>query len=356
MTDGTVTWNYTYNADGLRTKRTNGTATYSYAYVGSELEKLTVGTEKLAFAYDAEGAPLTVIWNGTYYFYLTNLQGDVIAITDETGTIVVQYTYDAWGNLLSTTGTLANTLGQYNPLRYRGYVYDQETGLYYLQSRYYNPEIGRFLNADNYPATGQGLLGNNMFAYCGNDPVLRVDPTGNWWDIFCDVVSLVVSVVEVVKDPTDVGAWIGLAGDVVDVVLPCVSGVGEAVDALRAPQKATKVIDKATDTIQITKAVDFTEDAADIVKTLDRSSGFTKSTASAGRKIHQGYKTGDLFNPDWKEYADIKGIRPDYVDLDNKIIYELKPMNPRGVRSGVRQLQRYNEVLGGGYTMILELY
>ena len=87
-------------------------------------------------------------------------------------------TYDAWGKLLTTTGSLASTLGAYNPLRYRGYVYDRELGLYYLQSRYYDPELCRFLNADAYVSTGQGELGNNMFVYCLNNPVCFSDPTG----------------------------------------------------------------------------------------------------------------------------------------------------------------------------------
>ena len=96
------------------------------------------------------------------------------------GMRVVTYTYDAWGSPLSTTGSLASTLGEQNPLRYRGYVYDTETGLYYLQSRYYNPAWGRFINADGYASTGQGIIGNNMFAYCGNNPVIRHDPTGQF--------------------------------------------------------------------------------------------------------------------------------------------------------------------------------
>ena len=87
-------------------------------------------------------------------------------------------TYDAWGKLLTTTGSLASTLGAYNPLRYRGYVYDRELGLYYLQSRYYDPELCRFLNADAYVSTGQGELGNNMFAYCRNNPVRFIDSDG----------------------------------------------------------------------------------------------------------------------------------------------------------------------------------
>ena len=118
-------------------------------------------------------------YGGATYYYATNIQGDVVAILDSTGAAVVTYTYDAWGNILTTTGTLASTLGTHNPLRYRGYVYDLETGLYYLQSRYYNPEMGRFLNADALVSTGQGILGNNMFAYCLNNPVNLEDITGS---------------------------------------------------------------------------------------------------------------------------------------------------------------------------------
>ena len=160
--------------------------TYTYIYNGGSLTQMTGDDQTLTFAYDGSGKPMAVTWNGTTYLYLTNIQGDVIAILDTDGNIVVQYTYDAWGNIL-TTGTLANTLGTLNPLTYRAYVYDQETGLYYLQSRYYNPEIGRFINADALVATGQGLLGNNMFAYCNNNPINYVDADGEtadvltWW-------------------------------------------------------------------------------------------------------------------------------------------------------------------------------
>ena len=181
MSNGMATWTNTYNADGLRIRRTNGSKTYSYIYSGSTLTQMTVGADTLYFTYDASGVPLTVTHNGTTYYYATNLQWDITAILDANGTTVVAYTYDAWGNPLSTTGTMAATLGAVNPLRYRGYVYDAETELYYLQSRYYNPEIGRFINADGYTSTGDGLSGNNMFAYCGNNPVNRIDPSGQSW-------------------------------------------------------------------------------------------------------------------------------------------------------------------------------
>ena len=139
--------------------------------------KMTVGSNTLYFAYEASGRPLAVIYNGTRYHYVTNLQGDVVQIRQGT-TPVVNYTYDAWGKLLTTTGSMASTLGTHNPLRYRGYVYDTETQLYYLQSRYYNPALGRFLNADAFTSTGQGFVGNNMFAYCLNNPINNRDDVG----------------------------------------------------------------------------------------------------------------------------------------------------------------------------------
>ena len=113
-----------------------------------------------------------MLTGGKAYFYITNLQGDVVGIVDATGNLVVSYTYDAWGNPLSTTlatnNTDASSIAAINPLRYRGYVYDSETCLYYLQSRYYNPVVGRFINADAYASTGQGLVGSNSYVYCNN--------------------------------------------------------------------------------------------------------------------------------------------------------------------------------------------
>ena len=113
-----------------------------------------------------------VTYNDVDYFYVYNLQGDVVALIDAGGTQVVEYGYDAWGNPISKTGSLAATIGTLNPFRYRGYVYDEETGLYYLRSRYYNPVWKRFVNADH-------IGERNLFLYCRNSPVFRVDNNGN---------------------------------------------------------------------------------------------------------------------------------------------------------------------------------
>ena len=101
----------------------------------------------------------------------------MIALIDEDGNEVVHYTYDSWGKILSITGSLKDTVGQQNPFRYRGYLYDTETGMYYLKSRYYDPELRRFISADG--QINGGMLGSNLYIYCENDPVNRYDPFGN---------------------------------------------------------------------------------------------------------------------------------------------------------------------------------
>ena len=172
-------WTMEYDTSGQRTKRISDEKTYTYIYAGDNLMRMTVGDDVLDFSYDASGAPLTMTYNGTVYYYITNLQGDVTSLEQADGGVGAQYAYDAWGNIIAITGTLA----ELNPLRYRGYVYDQETGFYYLNSRYYDPAVMRFISADNYASTGQGILGHNMFTYCGNDPVNRADTGGYIWHI-----------------------------------------------------------------------------------------------------------------------------------------------------------------------------
>lgn len=151
-----------------------GTVTHNYIYASGRLIRETYGSNTLDFLYDPNGRPYAMSYNGTMYYYILNLQGDVVRMVNTSGSTVATYKYDAWGAILSATGTMA----EINPLRYRGYYYDSETGFYYLQSRYYDPAIGRFINADAFASTGQGVLGYNMFAYCRNNPVCRVDISG----------------------------------------------------------------------------------------------------------------------------------------------------------------------------------
>ncbi len=186
---------------------------------------------------------------------------------DSSGNTVVEYLYDSWGKLIAITGSLANTVGANQPFRYRGYVYDEETGFYYLQSRYYDPTTCRFISADVLLSTSQGVLGYNSFEYCGNNPIVRLDTKGRFWDTVFDVVSLAFSIVEVATNPTDPWAWAGLAGDVIDLI-PFVTGAGETVKAIKT---TVAIVDKADDVVDTAKT---------IYKIADASSDIKKATGA----------------------------------------------------------------------------
>ena len=172
---GNTNISYTYDMAGVRSSKTVGSTTYKYTTLSGLVTRQTGGNATIDFVYDESNQPLAMKYNGKVYYYVLNAQGDVVRIVDGSRNVVASYSYDPWGKLLSSSGTLADI----NPLRYRGYYYDAETGFYYLQSRYYDPEIGRFINADSYASTdATGLLSTNMFAYCENDPVNKSDPDG----------------------------------------------------------------------------------------------------------------------------------------------------------------------------------
>lgn len=181
MTKGSDTLSFAYNESGLRTSKTVNGVTHSYVWQGSKLAADITDAYALYFHYDSSGEVIgfTRTANGadTEYFYVKNLQGDILKVITATGTEAATYTYDAWGKLLTSSGDMADI----NPLRYRGYFYDTETGLYYLQSRYYDPEVGRWINIDNveYLGTEDELISYNLFTYCLNNPVNRTDENGN---------------------------------------------------------------------------------------------------------------------------------------------------------------------------------
>ena len=184
MTNGTNTYNYKYDDNGIRTEKTiNGVTTY-YTTVDGRITGQYDGTNTIYFRYDAENSLIGFNLNGTEYIYIKNIQGDIEGILDCNGDLVVEYTYDSWGKLLSVIDTSNINLGTLNPMRYRGYYYDNETGYYYLQSRYYSPEFCRFINADEpsmITLNIDNIVGANLFAYCGNKPVNNVDYFGFWY-------------------------------------------------------------------------------------------------------------------------------------------------------------------------------
>ncbi len=171
--DGT-THSYYYDMDGSRRKKIVDGVTHSYLWYDGKPVKESYTGNTMFFLYDQDGRPFVLIHNSTVYYYITNLQGDETQLVDASGATVASYEYDPYGNITYSSGSMA----EINPLRYRGYYYDSETGLYYLNSRYYDPATGRFLNADSYASTGQGALGYNMFAYCNNNSISYSDNSG----------------------------------------------------------------------------------------------------------------------------------------------------------------------------------
>ena len=169
----------------MRTSKTvNGVKTDFY-WLDGRLYQETNPNYTLIYKYDESGSVIGFTYKtGTTsadYYYVHNIQGEIICIIDSAGNIVVEYTYDPWGCIEAITGTLATIIGVYNPIRYKDYYYDTETGFYYCQSRYYDSEIGRWINADGLiSGIGGDIQGYNLFAYCFNNPINLDDSTGHW--------------------------------------------------------------------------------------------------------------------------------------------------------------------------------
>ena len=182
--DGTQI-HYAVNAEGVRMeKKVNGVVAATYFTDGSQIlgEKNASGYQ--SYIYNSGGEIEAIYYKKSVYYYIKNGQQDIIGLSDASGQRVVDYSYDTWGNLLKTGGSMASTLGVDNPFRYRGYYYDTETGLYYLESRYYNPELGRMMSADSLSVLGMSkttLNDKNLYNYCDGNPVGRVDESGNFW-------------------------------------------------------------------------------------------------------------------------------------------------------------------------------
>ena len=193
ITDEYNNISYSYDMDGRRVGKSvtseDYSADYTYYYNGDILAGFDMTLDegagplsyRMIFMYDESGEPFGFNCNGEDYYYVRNAQNDIYLIVDSNGYAQVYYQYDSWGRIIGGVDATDDNIAAINPYTYRGYYYDFETGFYYLKSRYYNPEFHRFINADAYMQTGQGMLDKNMFAYCGNNPVNIVDPAGQSW-------------------------------------------------------------------------------------------------------------------------------------------------------------------------------
>ena len=232
---GTV--DFAYDSDGKRVKKISGNTETKYYYNGSILSGLvrttagSTGTTKttVQFVYDAEGKPFMLRFNGkTDYFYLYNGLGDVVGLVDSSNQVVVRYQYNSWGKVTSTQDTSGVSLATLNPFRYRKYVYDPETGLYCLGSRYYDPEVGRFVNADDFETLTyqmDSVQGKNLYQYCFNNPINMQDEDGGWpkW-----VTEVAIGIGAIVIGAAAVAATAATGGIAATFVVAATAGVKTA--------------------------------------------------------------------------------------------------------------------------------
>ena len=275
------------------------------------------------FFYDSQGQRVGLCRNGTYMYYLYNLQGDVMAIASAgTGQLVATYKYDTWGNC--TVDELSGyAIGDLNPFRYRGYFWDEESGMYYLNSRYYSSEFGRFISADS--QVNSDILGGNLFAYCSNNPVNRTDDQGTFWDTFLDVASTAYSLWNVIKNPKEPSNWVALATDVVCLAIPCVTGGGTIVRAAKYADEAVQGVKSSYHTVN---SADAAYDAGKIAGSAASNPAlcFTEGTlilTEDGLEEIQSIKEGDMVwseNPETKKKG-LKKVVQTFVNESEELIH-----------------------------------
>ena len=344
-----MTYSFTYNDEGIRTSKSANGNTTTYYYSGGLLIGESNNTETFVYIYDAEGSPLGMRYrlhtqasgSWTTYWFEKNMLGDIVAVYNSSGTKILSYKYDAWGNFTSTTHA-ADSIGgaSKNPFRYRGYYYDSETGFYYVSSRYYDPEIGRFINADSQLNQKDGILGYNMFAYCHNNPIMYSDPTGHSITLACIIIGAVIGAVAggcagayVSKKQTGkVNGWAVAAGAVGGGVVGGLVGwgVGAAITAVGAAATGSAATAAAPVVQQVA------EKASTALQTYyPPNDGFSgavqKITLEAGTLIQ---RTGDLVG----RYIAPAGTPTQMLSL---------PYDKIGQPTTILQVQQSVEVLAG---------
>ena len=376
---------YTYDMSGVRSGKQVGDTTYTYTTLSGKVMRQQWGEKSLEFVYDDGNQPFAVIYNdgstSTLYYYVLNAQGDVAAILNSSGKLAASYDYDAWGNCTVYDSSDA-AIGDLNPLRYRGYYYDAETGFYYLQSRYYDFANCRFINADGQLSITD-FVGSNLFAYCGNDPVNRIDPTGEaWWHWALGALVVAGCAVATVATcggfaaaATAVGmVSCGVAAATTASTIAAGAFIGSATAygmAVATAASTSSSIKEFNDrgswgTVAATAggavfggvsgyAVSKARPPAELGKGMQNPQ--VRAAVQRGQAMHKqmNYGPGVV-----KEVTIAPGCRVDGIDFSNHIIYELKPNNPQAVARGMRQLERYvnaaNQQYGGEWTGVLRLY
>ena len=344
VTTDSANISYVYDMAGVRSSKTVGSTTYKFDTLGGKVMRQSWGNNVIDFVYDESGRPFAMrykdLTSNIYntYYYALNVQGDVVGLLNSIGVLIAEYSYDPWGKLLNikTWGDLPGedewylSVAETNPLRYRGYYYDTETGFYYLQSRYYDPAIGRFINADAFASTDiLGLLSTNMFAYCENNPISRFDPTGElFWDVL-DWAMAAMSWNEFLNSPS----WEGAGWALLDT-LALVPGApslsyprrgADAIDAIRDINKSLDVIKSTASTLpRGNNYVYYSRNSQGIIDYVGITNNFSRREAEwarKGRNIEHFVDGVDRTSARYVEQAviDTFGMKKNGGLLDNKI-------------------------------------
>ncbi len=365
---------FKYTLDGYRvSKETAVNNTYIYYSIdGRDIIKEKINYNKDIYYINGAQGKIGLVYDGIAYHYRRNILGDIIEIYEQ-DTLVAKYIYDAWGNhkVLNPDGT-ENTsttfIGNINPFRYRGYYFDSETNLYYLNSRYYDSEVGRFISPDSIEyLDSESINGLNLYCYCMNNPIMYADPSGHWIESVFDILSIGYDIycLSTNDGHKDWKNWAALGLDVVCLILPFATGGSSIV---RTADMAN-TIDNAGDLTKIYGHIDGFADAGGIIRRADEldftpglwnskiknisrtPDGFTISNRFLGTEIHQGFM---------KPFRINAHNIADGIDDVMMLVYELKPYNKRSIRQGIKQLNRYRKALikegYGVYKMVLVVY
>ena len=326
--DGTA---FVYDGDGNRVKKTpqEGTAT-EYFYADGTLYKEKFGVDTILYYRDEDGEICSFMLNYSPYILRKNAQGDVIALCDSNGAVVARYVYDAWGNhkVLNPDGTentSAGFIGNINPIRYRGYYFDKDFGLYWLKTRFYDPQTGRFISPDSVEYLDPETLGGiNLYAYCNNNPVMNVDPNGTTWDLgtFWKGFSMVATAITaIVLSVTTFGAGIPLAMSIVAGVtlgagaLTGINGVATLIESGTGYNFVRDGLfnsvlgwsDSAYDTYS--NVVDGIATVGSMVLGVYHATGQYKAAKEGQRFLGKGYKKAGVSNSGKPRYVSKDGLR-----------------------------------------------
>ena len=326
--DGDKLVKYKYDVDGIRKEKITNDSIIKYY---TEMSKIIIEKRdnNLIYYYrDSDGNLLGFKYNNETYYYKTNFENDIIGIYDSAYNEIVKYTYDSWGNIISITDNNGNEINDknniaiINPFRWRSYYYDEESNLYYLNSRYYSPELQRFISIDPLIVNEDTNLSYNLYLYTGNNPIVLSDNNGNFtfWDVL-DVVSFVDSAYQMIKKPS-IANGISLLLDTVSLLplIPSIGVVKKGSQALSKTTKTAKTVDKASDTLT----------ASD--RALDSIRKGKEGEAAVSKALNKPKNTRTI------EISNRKRI-PDF--LDKKELIEVKNVKYQSYTSQLRDYKRY---------------